>query len=278
MTADIESYRSFSNALGIAAYSTPVQLAQKADKINLQHPLYDDVFEKKQENIDLPSVKSYVPFKAAGKVQEDVLMRLQNGDLFMASYISGKGKVYLSAVPLEENAGNFPRHAMFIPTFYKMALYSTAAARLYYTIGEETPIELTNAVLSGDQTLRIKALKGTFEMIPEHRTLDGKTQVFVRNQITEAGNYQILQGDSVLAVVSFNYNRKESSSNFFGEDEVLESLEKAGWTTAHVLDGSMKELKQEVSQLDEGRPLWKIFLVLALLFLAIEIALIRLMK
>ncbi|MFM2284636.1 MAG: hypothetical protein RLZZ543_133 [Bacteroidota bacterium] len=278
LAADIESYRSFSNALGIAAYTTPVQLAQKADKINLQHPLYDDVFEKKQENIDLPSVKSYVPFKAAGKVQEDVLMRLQNGDLFMASYISGKGKVYLSAVPLEENASNFPRHAMFIPTFYKMALYSTAAARLYYTIGEETPIELTNAVLSGDQTLRIKALKGTFEMIPEHRTLDGKTQVFVRNQITEAGNYQILQGYSVLAVISFNYNRKESSSNFFGEDEVLESLEKAGWTTAHVLDGSMKELKQEVSQLDEGRPFWKIFLVLALLFLAIEIALIRLMK
>jgi hypothetical protein len=58
----------------------------------------------------------------------------------------------------------------------------------------------------------------------------------------------------------------------------LESLGKSGWTTARVLDGSLKELKQEVTQLDEGRPLWKIFLILALFFLAVEIALIKLLK
>ena len=278
VNADLESYRAFSASLGLANYSALQKVEQKADKINLQHPVYDDVFEKKQENIDLPSVKMYLPFKASGKVQEDVLMRLQNGDLLLASYASGKGKVYLSAVPLQESAGSLPRHAIFIPTFYKMALYSVSPSRLYYTIGKEEPIELTNTLLSGDQTLKIRALKGAFEMIPEHRLIDGKTQVFVRNQITEAGNYQILQGDSLLATVSFNYNRNESASRFFSEDEVLGSLEKAGWTTARVLDGSLKELKQEVAQLDEGRPLWKIFLMLALLFLAIEIALIRLLK
>jgi hypothetical protein len=205
-------------------------------------------------------------------------MRMQNGDLFMASYVSGKGKVYLSAVPLQESSGNLPLHAIFIPTFYKMALNSVTSARLYYTIGIEEPIEIINTILSGDQTLKIRATKGKFEIIPEHRVIDGKTYIYVRNQISEAGNYKILQGDSVLAAVSFNYNRAESTSRFYSEEEVLESLEKSGWTTARVLDGSIKELKQEVTQLDEGRPLWKFFLLLALFFLAVEIALIKLLK
>lgn len=278
MTADLESYLAFTSALSVATYAANKQLPQSIDQINLQHPLYEDVFESKQANIDLPKVKAYLPFKSIGKVQEDVLMRMQNGDLFMASYVSGKGKVYLSAVPLQESSGNLPLHAIFIPTFYKMALNSIAPARLYYTIGIEEPIEIINTVLSGDQTLKIRATKGKFEVIPEHRVIDGKTYIFVRNQITEAGNYKILQGDSVLAAVSFNYNRAESTSRFYSEDEVLESLEKTGWTTARVLDGSLKELKQEVTQLDEGRPLWKIFLFLALFFLAVEIALIKLLK
>lgn len=278
MTADLESYRAFTSALSVATFSASKQLPQSIDQINLQHPLYDDVFDNKQANIDLPKVKAYLPFKSIGKVQEDVLMRMQNGDLFMASYVSGKGKVYLSAVPLQESSGNLPLHAIFIPTFYKMALNSIAPARLYYTIGIEEPIEIINTVLSGDQTLKIRATKGKFEVIPEHRVIDGKTYIYVRNQITEAGNYKILQGDSVLAAVSFNYNRSESTSRFYSQEEVLESLEKSGWTTARVLDGSLKELKQEVTQLDEGRPLWKIFLLLALFFLAVEIALIKLLK
>jgi hypothetical protein len=278
MTADLESYRAFTSALSVATFAASKLLPQSIDQINLQHPLYEDVFENKQANIDLPKVKAYLPFKSIGKVQEDVLMRMQNGDLFMASYVSGKGKVYLSAVPLQESSGNLPLHAIFIPTFYKMALNSIAPARLYYTIGIEEPIEIINTVLSGDQTLKIRATKGKFEVIPEHRVIDGKTYIYVRNQITEAGNYKILQGDSVLAAVSFNYNRAESTSRFYSEEEVLESLEKSGWTTARVLDGSIKELKQEVTQLDEGRPLWKIFLILALFFLAVEIALIKLLK
>jgi hypothetical protein len=278
LAADLESYRALTSALSVATFAASKLLPQSIDQINLQHPLYDDVFDNKQANIDLPKVKAYLPFKSFGKVQEDVLMRMQNGDLFMASYVSGRGKVYLSAVPLQESSGNLPLHAIFIPTFYKMALNSIAPARLYYTIGVEEPIEIINTVLSGDQTLKIRATKGKFEVIPEHRVIDGKTYIYVRNQITEAGNYKILQGDSVLAAVSFNYNRAESTSRFYSEEEVLESLEKSGWTTARVLDGSLKELKQEVTQLDEGRPLWKIFLLLALFFLAVEIALIKLLK
>ncbi len=278
LKGDIESLRSFSAALGVAGYGSPLNLSQKVSSINTSHRIYNDIFEKKQENIDLPSVTSYLPFKASGRVSEDYIMRLQNGDLFLAQYDVGKGNVYLCAVPLDLSSGNFAMHSLFVPTLYKIGLYSEPTGRLYYVIGREEPIELTDVKLGADQTLKLSSEKGDFEIIPEHRTIDGKVFVYIRNQITQAGNYVIKQGDSVLSKVSFNYNRLESKQTRLSEDQLKASLDENGWTGAVVLDGAAKELKQAVLQLDEGRQLWKLFVILALFFLLAEILLIRLLK
>jgi len=88
----------------------------------------------------------------------------------------------------------------------------------------------------------------------------------------------IKQGDSVLSKVSFNYNRLESKQTRLSEDQLKTRLDESGWTGAVVLDGAAKELKQAVLQLDEGRQLWKLFVILALFFLLAEILLIRLLK
>jgi len=278
LKSDLPSFQSFSNLLSIATYSSPVALSQKVASLNFENRIYSDVFERKSGEMDLPAVSNYLPFKASGKAREDYLMRLQNGDLFLAHYDAGKGNVYLCAVPLEESAGSFPRHAIFIPTLYKIGLYSAPVSLLYYTIGKEEPIELTNVQLGADQTLKIASESGNFEIIPEHRTIDGKIIIYVRNQIQQAGNYVIKQGDQVIAKVSFNYDRLESDPRRLTEEQLKTELDQAGWIGASILDGSAKELKQAVSQLDEGRPLWKLFIILALFFLLAEILLIRFLK
>jgi hypothetical protein len=205
-------------------------------------------------------------------------MRLQNGDLFLVSYSSGRGKVYCSAVPLKEEFGNLPKHAIFIPTFYKIALYSIPPSKLYYTIGSEEPIDLSKSLQSGDIPIKIKSLDGSFEMIPEHRLIDGKMRVFVRNSIETAGNYRIVQGDSILKVVSFNYNRQESNPETYSAEEFRQKLDNGGWTNASLTDGSATELPSNILLADQGKQLWKLFIILALLFLAIETLLIRFMK
>jgi hypothetical protein len=278
ISAGAELLKPLTTALTIGEYRAVNSQSQKVGKINLQNPLYDDVFEKKQESIDLPNVIKYFPFTAAGKSAEDVLMRLQNGDLFLTSYSSGKGKVYCSAVPLKEEFGNFPKHAIFIPTFYKIALYSIPPSKLYYTIGNEEPIDLSKSLQSGDIPIKIKSLDGSFEMIPEHRLIDGKMRVFVRNNIQNAGNYRIVQGDSILKVVSFNFNRQESNPETYSAEEFRQKLDNGGWTNASLTDGSSADLPADILLADQGRQLWKLFIILALLFLAIETLLIRFMK
>jgi hypothetical protein len=236
------------------------------------------VFEKKPEGIDLPSVKNYLTFKPGRDSRQEEIMRLQNGDLFLADYDSWKGHTYLCAVPLDESAGNFQLHALFIPTVYKIALYSVPQTRLFYTIGQDEAIEIQGLRLKGDQPLKIAANDGSFEIIPEQQSEEGKIKLFVHDQIVKSGIYKVKQADSTLAVLAFNYNRTESPNNFESADQLKETLETSGWNNSTVLDGSVKELRQAVMQLDEGQPLWKIFIILALLFLLAEVLLIRFLK
>lgn len=276
--SDIASFKMLSTELKAGEYQAAQQIPQKVSKLNDAHRIYDDVFEKKPEGIDLPSVKSYLTFKPGRDSRQEEIMRLQNGDLFLADYDSWKGHTYLCAVPLDESAGNFQLHALFIPTVYKIALYSVPQTRLFYTIGQDEAIEIQGLQLKGDQPLKISAGDDSFEIIPEQQAEEGKIRLFVHDQILKSGIYKVKQVDSTLAVLAFNYNRTESPNNFESADQLKETLETAGWNNSAVLDGSVKELRQAVMQLDEGQPLWKIFIILTLLFLLIEVLLIRFLK
>lgn len=278
LQSDLNSYQLLSNELKAGQYQAVQTLQQKVSKLNDSHRIYDDVFEKKPDGIDLPAVKSYLTFKPGNDSRQEEIMRLQNGDLFLADYDSWKGHTYLCAVPLEEAAGNFQLHALFIPTVYKIALYSIPQTKLFYTIGKDEAIEIQGLRQKGEQPLKITATDGSFEIIPEQQADEGKMRLFVHDQIVKSGVYSVKQADSTLAMLAFNYDRTESPNNFETADQLKELLETSGWVNAAVLDGSVKELRQAVMQLDEGQPLWKIFILLALLFLLAEVLLIRFLK
>jgi hypothetical protein len=275
---DIAAYKTLTDALNIQAYKQIINLNQKVDFINYEHKIYDDVFEKKPENIDLPVAFKYFPINGASSIVGEKILGFQNNDPFMCSYQLKKGQAYLSAVSLNETFSNFTKHALFIPTLYKIAIYSRPFKKLYYTIGDGLPIVLPQVKLNGDESFRIKSLDKSFEIIPEHRLMDGQLYIYTNNQITEAGNYIISIGDSILSNVSFNYDRNESNPEKLTEDQLRKNIEKTGLKNYNIIDGARKDLRQQVQQLDEGKPLWKYFIVAALLFLLLEILLIRYLK
>ena len=275
---DLISYKYLTDLLNVQSFKSLINLNQKVDQINYEHEIYDDVFEKKPDNIDLPFVFKYFPINGASSVVGEQIMRFQNGEPFIKEFQLKKGKVFLSAVALNDAFSNFTKHALFIPTLYKIALYSRPFKKLYYTIGDGLPIVIPQIQLNGDVTFKLKSIENDFEIIPEHRLMDGQLLIYTNNQITESGNYLISLGDSVLTTVSFNYNRSESNPERLTEDNLKENIENSGIGNYNILNGARKDLRQEVSQLDEGKPLWKYFIIAALLFLLSEILLIRYLK
>ena len=98
-------------------------------------------------------------------------MRLKNKRSFLSKYIYKKGKVYVSAVPLNNDWSNLSKHAMYVPLMYKIAMNSQPSTELFYTIGKDKPITVKEKT-KGEEVFKIKADTGSvsgFEIIPESR-------------------------------------------------------------------------------------------------------------
>lgn len=278
--SDLNSYREFLLAANANYYEALDTINTKVDKVNLEHDIYKDVFDKKTfsaTNLNLPIVSKHYRISKTTKSNEEYLLRLQNDDVFLSKYDVDKGKLYLSSVSLQPDFSNFGKHAIFVPTLYKIGIYSQSTQPLFYTIGTDEIIESVN-VLTGENVFHIRNLKSDFDIIPEHKVMDAKTEILVHNQITNAGNYNLFAGKDLISGLSFNFNRKESDLNCFTSEELKEQLVDKNFNNFNILETGTQDLKQSLMEIEQGKKLWKLCIVLALLFLAVEGLLLRFMK
>ncbi len=271
--ANLSSYQNLLRPLNVDFPEKLITENTKVVSINLKNPLFKDVFERMPENPDLPQLKKYFGLSSGQRNLRENLMELPGRTAFLSVYNSGKGKVYLSAVPANEDFSNLPQHALFVPMLFRMALLSGHDLPLFYTLGENELLE-TAPIVQADQPLHLQ--KGTISMIPDLRRVDGKTQLYVVDQIRETGNYKLVLKDSVLAQVAFNDNRQESDLNYLTEKELKQDF--ASIKTVSFLPAGKLSLTKQVAEVNSGLQLWKLCLILALLCLATEVLLIRFYK
>ncbi|HTD99740.1 MAG TPA: BatA domain-containing protein [Mucilaginibacter sp.] len=270
--ADLASYKSFLLPMNAGYPEKLITAETKVAAINLQNQVFKNIFESYPENPDLPVVKEYYQLSSAANSRGENLMELPGKQTFWAGYNSGRGKVYVSAVPLSDDFSNLPRHALLVPVMFRIALLSGHDQPLFYTIGEDESIEVPRVQSNEKQILKL--VKGSQGIIPDVRQQEGSTLLYVSDQLQETGNYELKKQDSTLSVLAFNDNRKESDMSYLTIADMKEIFPQAGT----VLQPGQGSLKGEVSELNFGLQLWKLCIILALIFLAVEILLIRFYK
>ncbi|MFD2865264.1 BatA domain-containing protein [Mucilaginibacter antarcticus] len=269
--AELPNYKSFLQPMGAAF---PEKLATeniKVSGLNLQNPVFKNIFEELPSNPDLPVIKKYYQLSASSGRNENI-MQVQGGQSFWAGYNSGRGKVYVSAVPLNEDFSNLPRHALFVPIMFRIALLSGHDQPLFYTLGHDQTVE-TMPIQSSEKQL-LKLIKGKQSIIPDVKQQEGSTLLYVSDQIQETGLYELRKQDSVVSVMAFNDNRNESDLQYY----TTADLEKIVPNKGKVISATKGSVKDIVSQADFGVQLWKLCIILALIFLAAEILLTRFYK
>jgi hypothetical protein len=259
-------------------YTGFVKGNKKLSSINTENPVYSDVFESIPENIDLPVVTQYYSVSKTSFSSQEYLLKMQGDDIFMNVQPSGNGFVYLLAVPLDPEFSSFPKHAIFVPTIYKIALLSEPAGRLYYYAGSNEMASLRNLSIGDDEALKLKQLGTDYEVIPEMRKTDNIVNIYFHDQIKDAGNYQIYSGSNELSGVSFNYNRDESDIECYKSAELKKLIDDSGLENCTIIESRNKNITDVLNELNMGIKLWKIFIILALIFLAVEVILLRLWK
>lgn len=237
--------------------------------INLQHPVFKGVFETIPRKMDLPSVKKYLSYTSQSNTNKQNLLSLPGQIGFLSEYRYGRGRVYLSAVPFDDESGNFTRHSLFVPVMFQLSLLSLQPQRLYFTLGDEQAVEIPRTTLNANQTMTLK--KGPFEAIPDFRQNDKTTQLYIADQLKEAGTYELFKGDSLQAFLAFNQGGDESDLSYATDEEL-----KAGFPQkVSIIAATGGSIKNAVSSATLGIQLWKLCLILALVFLGVEILLLR---
>ena len=102
--------------------------------------------------------------------------------------------------------------------------------------------------------------------------------MYLHEQLKQAGNYLLTAGDKTIAALSFNYGNKESYPSIYSSKEVEEILQKNNITGIKINSSSNQNISNIVQEIQLGKSYWKHCIILALLFLLIEILLIKFLK
>ena len=270
LTPGLAGLRLLTQKLGIDVPQSINTDPARVGSVSLTDPLFKGVFEKLPRNPDLPVASKYVMYSRSNRSGKNEIMTFQGGRAFINRYSLGKGKILLSAVPLDEEASNLVRHSFFVPLMYQSVFLSLQDKPLAYTIGQDAFIQVNRVFLSANQILKMRA--GDVEIIPEIRQTEEGTRLFVADQVREQAYYEIVKGDSLIAVAAFNDNRRESDLSFSSEKDLEQYF---GGGKTQLFDPSVKPLKNSIEAARDGVQLWKLCLALSLICLFLEILVLK---
>jgi len=273
---EMESYQDFLEALNVNYYTKLDENRVNVSVINVQHNIYKDVFDKIPDNINLPVADKHYVLSRLMRIRGEDILILRNGNSLLSSFAVNKGNIFLSAVGLLESFSNFPRHSVFVPTVYNIALQSGRLQPLYYIIGEEKPIVVRNYSYRPDEVFRISG--NDFEIIPLQRTTGNVINLYQYTQIQQSGNYSLIANNNLVDRLSFNYDRRESETFFMSISEIRSAIDEAAVENIYLLDSYEISVDKFVTQMQTGKQLWALFLLLALGFLLAEVLLLRFLK
>ena len=298
MEVDIPAYGRFLGALGLPPVYERDTVPVKANRIELQSPLFKDVFEQlplqetsrqsprqqtpqlparqqrspqqQPQQIDLPQVNRYFIWNTPGNIPKEDLLALPGDRPFFVRYPQQKGQFFVSASGLEPKDGNLSVHPLFVPLLYKIAFSAMPGQRAYYIAAQDQRIEMGGLPVGAGKTLKLKA--DGLEILPELRQEGGLTWVYLADQVKTPGFYTLTAADSLMALLAFNDKRSESDMHYDTTSE-LRKIATAGKVS--VIRANATPLLTRIMGKNKGMELWKLCLILALVFIAAEIGFIR---
>lgn len=270
---EINSDKSLYAQLGLYSYTSIVEANTKIEKLNLNASIYKNLFSIAGSNrLDLPSIRKYFSFGVKGKAAAQDLIFNNLSESLLKYYKFSKGHIYQFAFQLNTNAGDFIKHAIIVPSFLRMASVHSDDQKLAYYIGKDQSIPLLRANFSDKSKKELQ--KNDLKIIPEIRNNASGSEMYLADQLTEEGIYTLNIDNSAFGSYAFNFDRRESDMSFVSL-ESIKNLEDNGLKVWLSEEASLTKLIKDESS---GKRYWKICVILALIFIGLEILFIRAFK
>mgnify|MGYP006138885517 FL=1 len=257
INGSIEQYNSLLSKLQLGTFSKLFNQEKRITQIVFEHPLFRDVFEKRVLNFQYPKVNSYYEIST----KQPAVLKFEDAQPFI---IQNKNNVTFTAAINTTNS-NFQSSPLIVPTLYNIAKQSLALPKLYYEIGIQNQYSIPVS-LSQDEILKIT--DSTYSYIPLQQTKANQVNITTFESPPYAGTFNIEKDKKPIEKVSYNYNRTESLLRYSNPEN---------WNNTRVHAG-VDELFSSIAKGNSIQSYWKWFAIFALLFLVLEMIILKFYK
>ena len=246
-----ENYQNTIGSFGFNGFNQKITSERLITNIAFDNPLLENVFESRIENFDYPSVNTSYTISGIP------ILSFQDG----RNFLSQNDQTFLFAAALNAENSNFKNSPLIVPVLYEIGLNAFEKTELYYLNTQENFIDL-DVGLGKDDVLKLQ--KGDELLIPRQLNFENRVRLELANLDLDAGTYEVRNENEKISTLSINHSRQESDLNF-------NNIEGETFT----------DINQYFTQLKAGAritPLWKWFVIFALIFLAVEMLLLKFLK
>ncbi|GAB4156275.1 MAG: BatA and WFA domain-containing protein [Winogradskyella sp.] len=230
---------------------------KRITSINYNHPLLTNAFYSRVNNFQYPKVESSYELNS----KSNKILSYEDGSAFLV----GNDNVYLFSSALNFKNSNFKNSPLIVPVLYNIGKQSLKLPQLFYTIGQPNSIAI-EASLGQDDILTLATEKSS--VIPLQKTYSKSVVLETEDYPETAGIVEVKNKADVIQRLSFNYNRTESNLLYF------DVTDKENISTSNSLTSTINDIKSNTTI----NALWKWFVIFALVFLIIEILLLKYLK
>lgn len=245
---------------------------------NSEDPLYNGVFEGEPDNFKFPKLHAAYRLGVSSSNNFITLFGTRENDPFLMYSPFQNGRLILASSPLDSRYTDFQNHALFAATFLRFAETATFQSPLYMEIGSMFNYPL-NQEIDEKNPIHLKNEEFQVDIIPQLLNSNGSRSisfVHLEDQLASAGIYMLSNENNFEDKLAINYDRSESVTDCFTMEKAISNFEEIGWKGVEeisVSDSGTIEINKF-----QAKEYWRILLILALVFLAIEILLLKLWK
>ena len=270
---NLNEWNNFLSKVKLAGMGSIVPSGNRINSLNYADPFFTGMFERETNNLNMPSVSK--TFRALASNSGAIsLIQLQNG-LPLLTYNKLEGNVFMFYSSIHSDFGNFSKDALFSAILLRMGEMSSRKQPLSITIGKDTRFPIYSEI---PQSSSVHIKDGKIDFIPQISEIGGVHYISI-NQIDDfsellATNYTI-ETEEIVGKLSLNYNRLESNLTPYSIEEITGIFGNTGKVSINQV-GSGDNLS--ALEIDKPFSYWRICIILALIFIFVEMLLVRLLK
>jgi len=271
-----EKLNSFCTQIGAKNYGKLDTAKLETQKINTTDPFFQEVFAGSTQDAYWPTVNKHYKFVGNTTRPTFNLMTLVNGDPLFLRLSNKSVNIFQLAIPLDETFSNIVTHPVVVPLFIKALVKKDNISSFTGEIGIDSRFDIKTIDNTSETPISLTGYDVDF--IPRQQKRGNITSIVAGADLQRAGNYKLQLNEKTLGTISFNTSKSESDLQRFSVGELKTIISNRNLDNVSILEANAATLKTVLIELQQGIQLWKYCLLIALIFVLLEVILLRFLK